>query len=65
MDNLLDFLREFNVQTILSMVIIIWYFTRDIKSSIENLDRDLQKMNTRLSRVEGTLYGKDIYDHKD
>ncbi|MGJ0428483.1 hypothetical protein [Methylobacter sp.] len=61
MTELLEFLKEFNIQTILSMGVIVWYFTRDLKSQIFLLDKDLQAMNIRLSRAEGTLYGKDLY----
>lgn len=61
MDELLNFLKEFNLQTIISLALIVWYFTRDIKTSIDNLDKDIQKMNTRISRLEGTVYGKAVY----
>ncbi len=63
MEKVLEFIKEFNLQTIISMAIIVWYFSRDIKSSIDKLDKDLQLMNTRTSRLEGTVYGKDIYTH--
>ncbi len=62
MDELINLLKEFNIQTIISMGIIVWYFTRDLKSQISLLDKDLQVMNTRISRVEGSVYGKDLYD---
>lgn len=62
MEPVIEFLKAFNLQTILSMLAIVWYFSRDIKISIENLDKDVQKMNTRISRVEGTVYGKNIYN---
>ena len=65
MDSLINFLKEFNIQTILSMALIVWYFTRDIKNSLEGkidkLDHDIRDMNTRISRLEGTVYGKKIY----
>jgi len=67
METFLEFLKEFNVQTILSMGVIVWYFTHDmkkeLKQSIDNLDKDVQVMNTRISRIEGTVYGKDVYKH--
>lgn len=63
MTEVLDFLKGFNIQTILSMGAIIWYFTRDIKASIDTLDHDIRKMNTRVARLEGTVYGKDIYSN--
>jgi len=65
MDEILAFLKEFNFQTIISLGIIIWYFNRDLKMSIDNLDKDIRQMNTRVSRVEGILFGKDIYKHID
>ena len=64
MDSLLNFLQGFNIQTILSITVVMWYFTRDIKGSIDALDRDIREMNTRVSRIEGTVYGKDAYDIK-
>ena len=69
MQDLMIFFKEFNIQNILSMAIIMWYFTRDIKSQIQELDadlkimnRDIHIMNTRVSRMEGTVYGKDMYN---
>lgn len=63
MDQIINFLSGFNLQNILSMALIMWYFTRDVKSSIDTLDKDVRVMNTRISRIEGTLYGKDVYTH--
>ncbi len=65
MDQILTFLSGFNIQNILSLGLIVWYFNRDLKSAIENLDKDVREMNTRISRIEGTIYGKDIYKHID
>lgn len=46
MEQLLNFLKEFNFQTILSMTLIVWYFTRDIKNSVEakidRIEKDLR-----------------------
>jgi hypothetical protein len=62
MDKFLEFLSQFNWQTILSMGALLWYFTRDIKNSIDTLDKDIRAMNTRISRIEGTVYGREIYN---
>ena len=62
MDEILNFIKEFNIQTLVSLTLIVWYFTRDLKASIDNLDRDVRIMNTRISRLEGTVYGKDVYN---
>lgn len=56
-----NFLKEFNIQTIISLAVIVWYFTKDIKNSIDSLDKDVRAMNTRIGRIEGTVYGKDVY----
>ena len=61
MSELLEFLKQFNIQTLIGMAAICWYFTRDLKSSIDKLDDDVRKMNSRVSRLEGTVYGKDLY----
>jgi hypothetical protein len=61
LEKIASFLHEFNLQTIISMAFVVWYFTRDIKSAIDNLDKDVREMNTRISRLEGTVYGKDVY----
>lgn len=65
MSDILDFLKGFNFQTILSLGIIVWYFSKDLKKElghqIEKLDMDIREMNVRVSRLEGTVYGKDVY----
>jgi len=69
MENILNFLKEFNLQTIFSMGIMLWYFTsglkKDLSDKIDKLDSDIRQMNTRISRMEGTVYGKDIYNNLD
>lgn len=61
LDKIASFLHEFNLQTIISMGIIVWYFTKEIKTSIDNLDKDIRGMNTRVSRLEGGFYGKEAF----
>jgi hypothetical protein len=47
------------------MLVIVWYFTndmkRDIGSKIDKLETDVQEMNKRTSRLEGTTYGINVY----
>lgn len=61
MEQVLAFLKEFNFQTIISLAVIVWYFNRSLENKIDKLDHDFREMNTRVGRVEGTVYGKDIY----
>ena len=65
MKDLLDFLKEYDIKMVISMIVIMWYFTRDLKMSLERLDTDVRKMSTRISRIEGTLYGKEVYTKVD
>jgi len=65
MNEVVDFLKQFNFQTLAGMAVICWYFSRDLKSSIDKLDDDVRKMNSRVSRLEGTVYGKDVYKIED
>jgi len=65
MTEILEFLKGFNLQTTISMGLIVWYFTnetrKDLGSQIANLDKDIREMNTRISRLEGTVYGANVY----
>lgn len=65
MDKVIEFLHGFNFQTILSLFVIVWYFSRDIKSSIDSLDKDIREMNTRVGRIEGTVYGTNLYKENE
>lgn len=67
MNEVMEFMKGFDLHTIISTGIIMWYFTQDIKASIVNdrTDQDVRKMNSRLSQLEGTVYGKDVYKHID
>ena len=69
MSELIEFLNGFNIQTIVSMAVIMWYFTRELKISLEtkidNLDKDMRLLNTRISILEGTVYGKGVYNSKE
>lgn len=35
MDNLIDFFKGFNIQTIISVFFMLWYFSHHIESKIE------------------------------
>jgi hypothetical protein len=61
----IDFLKGFDFQTIVSLGLIVWYFTKEVKKDlglqISALDKDVREMNVRLSRLEGTVYGVAVY----
>lgn len=35
MENLIDFIKGFNIQTIVSIFLMLWYFSNHIESKIE------------------------------
>jgi hypothetical protein len=55
MDQVLEFLKAFNVQTILSLAIIIWYFSRQIerefKSEMKLLEAKIDRQSERTDRL--------------
>lgn len=64
MKEFIEFLKGFNIQTIVTMGIMLWYFSNSLGAKIDNLDRDVREMNSRVSRLEGTVYGLDLYKEK-
>lgn len=63
MDKIIDFFNGFNIQTILAMTVVLWYFTRDIrneiKSEIKAIKEEIQVIreeNTNQSNRSDRLY---------
>lgn len=68
MNELVSLLKDLNVPTILTIFAAVWVATRglrsdikDVKEEINDIHKEFKFINIRLSRVEGTFYGKDIY----
>lgn len=59
MTEFLEFLKGFNVQTILSVFAIVWYFSRQIENKME---RHEQRTDRLYEMFIETLAGKKI-DH--
>lgn len=53
-----------NLHTLAFFVVTTWWFTRDIRSDVKEMKQEMHEYNTRLSRVEGTVYGNKTYDQK-
>lgn len=56
MDKLIDFLNGFNVQTILVMIGVLWYFTRELKLGIKQDIEELKQVNTKQDDRSDKLY---------
>lgn len=72
MHELIELLKNLNLPTILAVIGASWFFTRDLKKEIHEIKNEIKEIhkefkfiNIRLSRVEGTIYGKDIYKKED
>ena len=68
-------LKDLNMPTILTIIGATWFFNRglrrdikelkeevkDIHEDIKSIHKEFKFINIRLSRTEGTVYGKEIY----
>jgi hypothetical protein len=68
MDEFIKSLITLDWPAVVAMVALTWYFTYDLRKSneeilreIKSMHEDMKVMNTRISRVEGTVYGAQIY----
>ena len=48
---ILTYLEKMNWQTIIAMFAIGWYFTRDIRISLEKLDNDVREQGRRTDKL--------------
>jgi hypothetical protein len=46
MDKFIEFLNGFNIQTILSLLAIVWYSTHHVESKMEKIE---QRMNQQIA----------------
>ena len=56
MKNIVNFLNGFNIQTILSLVAISWYFTKDLKIEIQKEINEIRRETENQSRRSDKLY---------
>ena len=61
MDTAIDFMKGFNLQTILSLIAIVWYFTSQLKSEIKSDIKSLEKrIDTQDERIFLMSTGKTL-----
>ena len=51
MDKVLTFLSGFNIQTIITLGVMMWYFGRHIEQKILLLEFDLKQQGARTDRL--------------
>jgi hypothetical protein len=51
MDQALEFLKGFNIQTILSLGVVVWWFTKDIKTEMKLLEAKIDTQAGRTDRL--------------
>jgi hypothetical protein len=51
MTELIDFLKGFDIQTILSLVGIVWFFTARIKNEMKLMETKMDKQSERIDRL--------------
>lgn len=57
MDNLIDFFKGFNLQEIISLIVVVWFMTHkqfsQIKDDLKSIKDDVKSLDMRLTRLEG------------
>lgn len=56
MDKIVDFFIGFNIQTILSMTVILWYFTRENKIEMQKEVEAIKQQGVTQSLRSDRLY---------
>lgn len=51
MDQVMEFVRGFNLQTILSLAAIVWYFSSSLKSEMKMLEAKIDRQSERTDRL--------------
>lgn len=66
--DLVDLLKDLNVPTLLTIIGAVWWANRglrsdmkEVKEEIKSIHKEFKFINVRVSRLEGSFYGKDIY----
>lgn len=49
--NIIELIEKFNWQTIIAMLAIGWYFTKEIRESLKILDKDVREQSTRTDKL--------------
>jgi len=63
---LIDFIKGFDVQAMISMGVIFWFMTKNmrddaksIKNELTNIKEEIRDLDRRLCRIEGAISSKD------
>lgn len=51
MEEILEFLKGFNLQTIFSLFLMMWYFSSHIEGKISKLDAKVEQQSQRTDRL--------------
>lgn len=68
MHEFIELLKMFDLSNLLAIGVVAWFINRNINSKFDEvrdefkeIHKEFKFINIRLSRVEGAVYGKDIY----
>lgn len=51
MDKFLEFMSGFNLHTIITVAVIFWYFTKDIKGEMKLLEVKIDRQSERTDKL--------------
>ena len=58
MKDIVDFVKSFDLHTIIIVGIAFWWLNGNINTKITRLEDKINDMDRRLSRIEGAIYAK-------
>lgn len=61
-NDVLSAITGLNLHTLVFFIVTTWWFTKEIKADVKEMKTEMHLANTRVSRLEGTVYGKKMYD---
>ncbi len=65
MTEILDFIKGFDIQTIISVTAIFWFMSKGIREDIKIIKEEIKDLDRRLCRIEGAISSKDCCMLKD
>lgn len=65
MDNIFEFFKGFDLQQIIMTLAIIWFFTKDIKGELKEINKSLHFLDMRLIKLEGRFEERGYWESRD
>jgi len=69
MENLMEFFKGFNLQEIISLIVVVWVMTnkqfKKIHEDLNSIKQDVKNIDSRLTRLEGRFEERGYWESRD